>query len=124
MEQEEIKQYDLYLSWNRLGYTKINPYFATETDWNQTLVTAINQMQARIFQNNLRKGANMIITSQDNKSLFESLEYYDKEKETIGMSRYQVQYRNHFPDSLIIVCGSDDLNRCGYIILENKIMNQ
>lgn len=117
MEQEK---YPIYKTWNRLGYTKYTDFLNTENDWNQTLVTAINHMQARIFQNNLRKGCDLIITSNENRSLFESLEYYDKDKETIGGSRYQIQFRNHFPDSIIMVCGKDDINRCGYIILESK----
>ena len=89
---EKYEKYEIYLTWNRLGYTKHND----------------------------RKGADMIIVSNDNRSLFETLEYYDKEKEYIGGSRYLVQYRRDFPDSLIMVCGKDDINRCGYIILESK----
>ena len=117
---EKYEKYEIYLTWNRLGYTKHNDFYHTENEWNQTLITSINQMQARIFQNNTRKGADMIIVSNDNRSLFETLEYYDKEKEYIGGSRYLVQYRRDIPDSLIMVCGKDDINRCGYIILESK----
>lgn len=61
----------------------------TQKDWNQTLISKINQISAQIHKSTLRGGANQIIINPAVLGLFEDLEYYDKKEMTIG-GRYKV----------------------------------
>lgn len=47
-----------------------------QRDWNQTLMTKINQTSATIHKASLRGGANKIITIKKLQPLFEILDYY------------------------------------------------
>lgn len=66
------------LRWDYNGWKRFNtgaaPY--TQKDWNQTLVTAINQMSAQIYKSTLRGGANFIVVSAEISAIFDDLEYF------------------------------------------------
>jgi len=66
------------LRWDYNGWKRFNtgaaPY--TQKDWNQTLVTAINQMSAQIYKATLRGGANFIVVSAEISAIFDDLEYF------------------------------------------------
>jgi hypothetical protein len=65
------------LRWDYNGYKRLpqsNAY--TQKEWNQTLVTAINQISAQIHKSTLRGGANFIVVSSEVSAIFDDLEYF------------------------------------------------
>ena len=66
------------IKWDWNGWKRFNtgaaPY--TQKDWNQTLVTAINQLSAQIYKSTLRGGANFIVVSAEISAIFDDLEYF------------------------------------------------
>ena len=61
-----------YNGWKRLSLT--TSY--TQKDWNQTLMTAINQISAQIHKSTLRGGANFVVVSSEVSAVFDDLEYF------------------------------------------------
>jgi dCMP deaminase len=76
--------------------------FSLQRDWNQTLITRINQAAANIFQRTLTMGANKIRVGSEIFSIIEDLEYFNK-KEMILSGRYKVIIDNNIPKDEIIV---------------------
>jgi hypothetical protein len=68
------------LRWDYNGWkrgTSSNPLTQyTQKDWNQTLITAINQISAQIHKSTLRGGANWIVVSSEVSAIFDDLEYF------------------------------------------------
>ena len=66
------------LRWDYNGWKRFQagqaPY--TQKDWNQTLITAINQISAQIHKSTLRGGANWIVCSSEISAIFDDLEYF------------------------------------------------
>ena len=62
-----------YNGWQRLGTTST---VYTQKDWNQTLMTKINQISAQIQKATLRGGANWIIVSSEISAVLNDLEYF------------------------------------------------
>lgn len=63
-------------SWDYEGYKDSKyPESMHQTDWNQTLVTKINQTSATIFQDTKRGGANAILIPSNMEDIFRTLEY-------------------------------------------------
>jgi len=62
-----------YNGWKRVS-TAATPY--TQKEWNQTLVTKINQLSAQIHKSTLRGGANFIVVSSEVSAVFDDLEYF------------------------------------------------
>jgi hypothetical protein len=89
----------------------------TQKDWNQTLVTKINQLSAQIHKTTLRGGANWIVISAEVSALFDDLEYfhvsnaapeqdqYNMGIEKIGtlQGRYQVYRDPYFPANKVLI---------------------
>jgi len=59
--------------WRRMAAFSTN---YTQKDWNQELVTKINQIDAQIHKSTLRGGANFIVVSSEISALFNNLEYF------------------------------------------------
>ena len=102
----------------------------TQKDWNQELVTKINQISAQIHKSTLRGGANFIVVSSEISALFDNLEYfhvsdanaeadqYNMGIERIGalQNRYQVIRDPYSPAwSIIIGHKGKSLLDTGYI---------
>lgn len=102
----------------------------TQKDWNQELVTKINQISAQIQKSTLRGGANFIVVSSEISALFNNLEYfhvtdasaesdqYNMGIERIGslQGRYQVIVDPYSPHwSMIIGHHGKSLLDTGYI---------
>lgn len=51
-------------------------YYGTQKDWNQTLVTKINQISAQIHKATLRGGASWVVVSPEVSAVFDDLEYF------------------------------------------------
>ena len=64
-----------YNGWKRTsGNGGFNAY--TQKEWNQTLITRINQLSAQIHKSTLRGGANFIVVSSEASAIFDDLEYF------------------------------------------------
>jgi hypothetical protein len=108
------------LRWDYNGWRKASnaasPY--TQKEWNQTLITVINQLSAQIHKTTLRGGANFIVVSSEVSAIFNDLEYfhasdaspeqdvYNMGIERIGtfQGRYQV-YRDPYAPSWSVIVG-------------------
>ena len=91
--------------------------FYTQKEWNQTLVTAINQVSAQIHKATLRGGANFIVCSAEVSAIFDDLEYFhvsnaapEQDKYNMGIERvgslsgrYQVYRDPYFPEDTILM---------------------
>ena len=89
----------------------------TQKDWNQTLVTKINQLSAQIHKTTLRGGANWIVVSSEVSAVFDDLEYFhvsnaapEQDQYNMGIEkigslsgRYQVYRDPYFPSNKILV---------------------
>ena len=62
-----------YNGWQRLNTTST---VYTQEDWNQTLMTKINQISAQIQKSTLRGGANWIVVSAEISAVLNDLEYF------------------------------------------------
>lgn len=103
-----------YNGWKRLGAQAV-PY--TQKDWNQTLITAINQISAQIHKSTLRGGANWIVVSSEISAIFDDLEYFhvsnaapDQDQYNMGIERvgtlagrYQVYRDPYFPANQVLL---------------------
>jgi hypothetical protein len=105
-----------YNEWRRLGGTGAAiPY--TQKDWNQTLITKINQISAQIHKATLRGGANWIVVSSEVSAVFDDLEYFhvsnaspEQDQYNMGIEkigtlagRYQVYRDPYFPAGKILM---------------------
>jgi hypothetical protein len=89
----------------------------TQKDWNQTLVTKINQISAQIHKTTLRGGANWVVVSSEVSAVFDDLEYFhvsnaqpDQDQYNMGIEkigtlggRYQVYRDPYFPANKILI---------------------
>ena len=112
-----------------VGVDPSNGYY-TQKDWNQTLITAINQVSAQIHKATLRGGANWIVCSAEVSAIFDDLEYFhvsnaapEQDKFNMGIERvgslsgrYQVYRDPYFPaDTILIGHKGNSLLDTGYI---------
>jgi hypothetical protein len=102
-----------YNGWRRLS----NTTSYTQKDWNQTLITAINQLSAQIHKSTLRGGANWIVVSSEVSAIFDDLEYFhvsnaspEQDQYNMGIERvgtlagrYQVYRDPYFPPNQVLV---------------------
>jgi hypothetical protein len=89
----------------------------TQKDWNQTLVTKVNQISAQIHKTTLRGGANWLVVSSEVSAVFDDLEYFhvsnaqpDQDQYNMGIEkigtlggRYQVYRDPYFPANKILI---------------------
>jgi hypothetical protein len=61
-----------YNGWKRTSSGGFNAY--TQKEWNQTLITKVNQISAQIHKSTLRGGANFIVVSSEISAIFDDLE--------------------------------------------------
>jgi len=110
-----------YAKWdyNEWRYGNGGSAFAgyTQKDWNQTLVTKINQLSAQIHKTTLRGGANWIVVSSEVSAVFDDLEYFhvsnaapEQDQYNMGIERvgtlagrYQVYRDPYFPPNKVLV---------------------
>ena len=68
------------LRWDYNGWKRANSGGGfnayTQKEWNQTLITKINQISAQIHKSTLRGGANFIVVSSEVSAIFDDLEYF------------------------------------------------
>ncbi len=120
------------LRWDYNGWRKTSnaaqPY--TQKEWNQTLITKLNQISAQIHKSTLRGGANFIVVSSEISAIFDDLEYFhvsdanpEQDQYNMGIERigslggrYQV-YRDPYAPAYSIIIGhkGKSLLDTGYI---------
>jgi len=120
------------LRWDYNGWRKASsaasPY--TQKDWNQTLITRINQLSAQIHKSTLRGGANFVVVSSEISAVFDDLEYFhvsdanpEQDQYNMGIERigtlggrYQV-YRDPYAPAYSVIVGhkGKSLLDTGYI---------
>lgn len=105
--------------YNEWRYGNAGSSFAgyTQKDWNQTLVTKINQLSAQIHKTTLRGGANWIVVSSEVSAVFDDLEYFhvsnaapEQDQYNMGIEkigtlggRYQVYRDPYFPPNKVLI---------------------
>jgi hypothetical protein len=119
------------LRWDYNGLRKQSTaYYGTQKDWNQTLITKINQISAQIHKATLRGGASWIVVSPEISAVFDDLEYFhvsnaapEQDKYNMGIEkigslsgRYQV-YRDPYAPANTILIGhkGTSILETGYI---------
>ena len=107
------------LRWDYNGWKRFSagqaPY--TQKDWNQTLITTINQISAQIHKSTLRGGANWIVCSSEVSAIFDDLEYFhvsnaaaDQDQYNMGIEkigtlsgRFTVYRDPYFPANQVLI---------------------
>ena len=106
-----------YNEWKYGGANNATLQGYTQKDWNQTLITKINQLSAQIHKTTLRGGANWIVVSSEVSAVFDDLEYFhvsnagaEQDQYNMGIEkvgtlagRYQVYRDPYFPAGKILV---------------------
>ena len=63
--------------WDYNGLRKQSTtYYGTQKDWNQTLLTKVNQISAQIHKSTLRGGASWVVVSPEVSAVLDDLEYF------------------------------------------------
>lgn len=117
--------------WDYNGLRRqLNTYYGTQKDWNQTLITKINQISAQIHKATLRGGASWVVVSPEVSAVFDDLEYFhvsnadpEQDKYNMGIEkigtlsgRYLV-YRDPYSPANTILIGhkGTSILETGYI---------
>lgn len=104
--------------WDYAGLANNANFFGTQKDWNQTLISRINELSAQIHKATLRGGANWIVCSAEAGAIFDDLEYFhvdgsaapESEKFNLGIekignlgSRYVVYKDPYMPAQIVLI---------------------
>jgi len=106
-----------YNEWKYGGASGATLVGYTQKDWNQTLITKINQVSAQIHKTTLRGGANWVVCSSEVSAVFDDLEYFhvsnaapEQDQYNMGIEkigsiagRYQVYRDPYFPAGKILI---------------------
>jgi len=77
--------------WDYNGLRKgTNTYYGVQKDWNQTLVTKINQISAQIHKATLRGGASWVVVSPEVSAVFDDLEYFHVSNASPEQDKYNM----------------------------------
>jgi hypothetical protein len=119
------------LRWDYNGLrNQTTQYQGTQKDWNQTLITKINQISAQIHKAVLRGGASWVVVSPEISAVLDDLEYFhvsnaapEQDKYNMGIERigtlsgrYQV-YRDPYSPANTMLIGhkGSSILESGYI---------
>ena len=104
--------------WDYAGLSNNTSFFGTQKDWNQTLITRINEVSAQIHKATLRGGATWVVCSAEAGAVFDDLEYFhadpganpESEKYNLGIekmgslgNRYTVYKDPYLPSYLVLL---------------------
>lgn len=117
--------------WDYNGLRKqSNTYHGVQKDWNQTLITRINQISAQIHKSTLRGGASWIVVSPEVSAVFDDLEYFhvsnaapEQDKYNMGIEKIgtlsgrYIVYRDPYAPANTILIGhkGSSILETGYI---------
>jgi GDPmannose 4,6-dehydratase len=119
----------------RWDYSGLRKYKADgieihQKEWDQTLITRINELSAQIHMSTLLGPADTVVTNSKCASLIHSFEYYDHKTNRIG-KRYELIIDDSIKEDRVYVynlekvdeCPSDKLKRLmGMIIIDNLVI--
>lgn len=119
-----------YSKWDADGYKKGNTYFGVQKDYNQELITKINQISAQIHKATLRGSATWVVVSSEVSALLDNLEYFhvsnadpEQDKYNLGIERigslsgrFQV-YRDPYAPANTVLIGhkGNSILEAGYV---------
>lgn len=120
------------LNWNYNGWRMISPTSTvyTQKEWNQTLVTEINKIDAQVHKATLRGGINFAVVSSEFSAVLNDLNYYnvsdasaESDQYNLGMEkvgslqgRFTVYRDPYSPfNSIVLGHSGKDLLDTGYI---------
>ncbi|MFW6273099.1 MAG: hypothetical protein ACOC2U_04910 [bacterium] len=119
------------LRWDYNGLrNQTSTYYGTQKDWNQTLITKINQISAQIHKATLRGGASWIVVSPEVSAVFDDLEYFhvsnaapDQDKYNMGIEKIgtlsgrYIVYRDPYAPANTVLIGhkGQSILETGYI---------
>jgi len=101
------------IDWNILGWQNNPNFFGDQKEWNNVLLTKINEISAHIHMATLLGGADTIEVHPDNMHFIESFDYYNATTKTIGF-RYSVIVDNLISKNTINVYLSEQAIRNFY----------
>lgn len=90
------------LEWDYIGWKPMTSSLYLQKDWNQTLITTINQSSEIIGKSTLCGSANEIVLHPILLSIFETLKYYNKSTNTLA-GRYSISLDENLPKDKIFV---------------------
>ena len=117
--------------WDYNGLRKQSTtYHGVQKDWNQTLITRINQISAQIHKSTLRGGASWVVVSPEVSAVFDDLEYFhvsnaapEQDKYNMGIEKIgtlsgrYIVYRDPYAPANTILIGhkGSSILETGYI---------
>jgi len=101
--------------WN---YKVVESYLNEQNDWNQTLITKINQISAQIFKTTLSGSANCIALCSKLKPLIETLLFY---KDGYLAEKYKVIIDDSLDSDTILVYKDNPKNDKYFKIIDGNI---
>ncbi len=98
-------------SWDYYGWRKISLSTSsyTQIDWNQTLITKINQVSNQIHQETLRGGCNLISIHPKMLLLLQTLQFFSGEEGQLKLARYKIAIDKDIPFGKILVSHHDPM---------------
>ena len=78
IDREILRDLRKAAPWDVNGWRRMAGYSTnyTQKDWNQELITKVNQISGQIHKSTLRGGANFIVVSTEISAIFNNLEYF------------------------------------------------
>lgn len=117
--------------WDYAGLQNNANFFGTQKDWNQTLISRMNEVSAQIHKATLRGGANWAIVSAEVGAVFNDLDYFhvdgsaaaEVEKYNLGIEKIgslqnrMVIYKDPYMPANIVLLGhkGNTFLEAGYI---------
>lgn len=92
-----------HLTWDYKGHKAVNGHGFSQLDWNQTLMTRINEVSATIHKQTLRGGATHVYMNPIMEPIMDSLEYTHRNEDGIMhlAHRYQLVFDADIPEGTI-----------------------
>jgi hypothetical protein len=79
--------------WDWLGWKGTGSQKYTQKEWNQTLITKINQVSAQIHKSTLRGGANFLVISAEVSAIFDDLDNFMVSSNDVTADKYNLGMR-------------------------------
>lgn len=99
--------------WDYLGYRTTDDFFTTQREWNRTLITKINQISAKVYNNgNELGGANIIEVSSEFLPIIDLLDFYEPVS-SILCGKYNVIINDEVPFDSVLVYNNSNKTEIG-----------
>lgn len=104
------------MTWKYDGAGEAFVPFPNQVDWNQTLITKINQCGASFYKvptaakETHSNAANKLLVSENLRPVFESLEFYNKTASILS-GRFDVEFTVDSENEIIMIRLNDDFKK-------------